>query len=438
MFVVALAMAAMLGVLHARALGAEAQSVARIQAVRLASSITAEAGDDALRDALARALSRSAPTARVILRRDDAPDLAVDSGRRFVEAHTLHIRLSTAAGELETISDATALYEQRWAAAFMCLLLFAGVIALFVLARRMLAHDVVEPLKRVRERMEAVAHPRGTQPASEGESDLERIDMLLDELLTLRARHETAMGKALRQRLQEIARHSRFIEQVGDHFRQPLQALGLFVAGMQPADDDLRQRAVLAQMRTSLARLNEVLDSSLDMARFDAGAVEPSPEEMVASDLFVRVRAAVEDDASRLGVDIRWRGSRLPLHADPSLVAELLQRLVSNAVLSTPHGRVLVAVRRRGSAVRVEVRDNGMGLEPAVQTRVFEELTRLPGHPGYGLGLAVARRIADTLGGSIGVRSQPGRGTLFWAEFPKAAVGPPPPIVTPAAHRLAI
>jgi signal transduction histidine kinase len=74
--------------------------------------------------------------------------------------------------------------------------------------------------------------------------------------------------------------------------------------------------------------------------------------------------------------------------------------------------------------MRLEVRDNGMGLEPAVQARVFEELTRLPGHPGYGLGLAVARRIADTLGGSIGVRSRPGRGTLFWAEFASTAAGP--------------
>jgi signal transduction histidine kinase len=75
--------------------------------------------------------------------------------------------------------------------------------------------------------------------------------------------------------------------------------------------------------------------------------------------------------------------------------------------------------------VRLEVRDNGMGLEPIQQERVFEEFTRLPGHAGYGIALAVARRIVDTLGGSIGVRSSPGRGTLFWVQLEGAAVGPP-------------
>ena len=65
-----------------------------------------------------------------------------------------------------------------------------------------------------------------------------------------------------------------------------------------------------------------------------------------------------------------------------------------------------------------------MGVEPAEQARLFEEFTRLPGQPGYGLALAVARRIADTLGGHIGVRSSPGRGTLFWVELDHAAIGP--------------
>lgn len=431
MTLVALALTATLGILHVRAATAEAHAVARIQATRIAASLAnGQSNEDAMRDALGRALSRSAPTQQVLLHREGMPDLVVDSGRRLDSGTGLRVWTSTAQGEIETVSNASALYERRLAGTLMTLLLCIGVVAVFTVARRTLERDVLVPVERVRGRIDQFLHPRGNQPDAHDDDALRAIDALLDELMELRARHDAAMADALRQRLQDIARHTRFVEQIGDHFRQPLQALALFVAGMQPGED-LRQRAVLGQMRTSLMRLNELLEGLLEMARFDAGAVEPMAVDLIASDLFVRVRAAIEPDATRLGVDVRWRGGRLPLHADPVLLGELLQRLVANAVLSTPHGRVLVAIRRRGNAIRLEVRDNGMGLEPTTQARVFEEFTRLPGHPGYGLALAVARRIADTLGGRIGVRSSPGRGTLFWVQFDGAAVGP-------AAHTFAL
>lgn len=424
MTVIALALTGSLGVLHMRALSGEARTVARIQAIRLGAAIGTTTSDDAVRYALTRALSSSAPTQSLRLRRDDAPDLVIESGRRAPAGRALRVRLNTSLGELETVSDATSLHERRATAAIMTLLLCCGVLGVFLFTRRALERDIIAPIEGMRDRIDTFLHPRQSSARRQDGGELAAIDALLDELVDLRRRHDTAMADALRQRLQDIARHTRFIEQVGDHFRQPLQALALFVAGMQPGED-LRQRAVLGQMRTSLTRLDELLDGLLGMARFDAGAVEPNAVDLIASDLFVRERTAIEDDARRLGVDIHWRGGRLPLHGDPALLGELLHRLVSNAVISTPHGRVLVAARRRGDSVRLEVRDNGMGLEPSQQERVFEEFTRLPGHAGYGIALAVARRIVDTLGGSIGVRSSPGRGTLFWVQLDGAAVGPP-------------
>lgn len=419
---IALALTLMLAVMHLRAISAEALDVARIQAVRIGSVVAPGMGDERLRDLIGRALARSAPTHRVILHRDDLPDLVVDSGRRTPSTPWLSVRLNTPMGEMETFSDASALHERRLAAWLMTGLLGTGILFAFAFGARTIEREASAPLARLRERLDLALHPRDPRAGATTTDDAASLDDLLTELAGLRERQEAAMAEALRLRLHEIARHTRFLEQMGDHFRQPLQALSLFVAGMQPGDD-LRQRAVQGQMQHNLARLGELLDGLLDMARFDAGAVEPEPVELLAADLFVRARAAIAPDAARLGVDVRWRGGALPLRGDPTLLGELLHRLLTSAVACAPQGRVLVAMRRRGADIRLEVRDNGIGIEPAQQERLFEAFTRLPGHPGFGLGLAVARRIADTLGGAIGVRSRPGRGTLYWVHLPGVAMG---------------
>ncbi|MET0936621.1 MAG: hypothetical protein ABWX83_11555, partial [Luteibacter sp.] len=100
MTLVALALSGMLGVVHLRALSAESRTVARIQALRLGASVDTAGSDDAMRDALTRALSRSAPTLSLVLRRDDGPDIAIDSGRSAPQGRTMRVRLNTPAGQL--------------------------------------------------------------------------------------------------------------------------------------------------------------------------------------------------------------------------------------------------------------------------------------------------------------------------------------------------
>lgn len=425
MMFIALALVASLLVLHGQALSAEARDIARIQAIRIAAALPRGADDDVLRVAMARALARSVPTGRAVLHQDDGGVVVVDSERHLSPRYTLTVRLNTPAGELETISDASSLHERRLAAAFMGLWLVAGILYVFFLSSRMAEKESADALRGPRLRVEHALHRRPSAARHSADGEADALDRLLVELGNIRERHEAAMGQAMRLRLHDIARQTRFIEQLGDHFRQPLHALSLFVAGMQPGDD-VRQRGVQAQMRSNLTRLGELLDGLLDLARFDAGAVEPDPVPLLAAELFVRQRTATAGDAGRLGVSIHWRGGRTALHGDPALLGELLHRLLISAIASTPHGRVLVAMRRRGDDVRLEVRDNGMGFEPDQQARIFDGLARLPGHPGLGLGLAVARRIVDTLGGRIGIRSFPGRGTLYWVSLPGVASGTSP------------
>ncbi|TCV93939.1 signal transduction histidine kinase [Luteibacter rhizovicinus] len=416
MTLVALTMVVAFTATYMSSLTTEAQALATAQAFRIGESMVDAGNDEHLRRALQLALTANPPTTLVSLRRDNGRQIVIDNGAPLAKAATYRVTVATPYGELTAISDARPSNDRRTSALWFGTFMTLGILAIFALATCAHASLIVRPLDTVRDRFMRVLRGRPfIEPVQTGVVEFDALDECIDKVAELRAHHEDRMAEALRLRLRDIARQTRFVARFGDHFRQPLQAMGLFVAGMQPGKD-LHQRAALAQIGSNLVRMTELLDALMEMARFDAGIVEPLPVDLIASDLFVRERDTCAAEAHRLHVDLRWRGGRLPLHSDGALLGELLHRLVANAMASAPHGRVLVAARRRGRGVRIEVRDNGVGIDFEQQERIFEEFVRLPGHVDYGLGLTIARRIADVLGGQIGVRSRPGAGSTFWVE----------------------
>ncbi len=116
-------------------------------------------------------------------------------------------------------------------------------------------------------------------------------------------------------------------------------------------------------------------------------------------------------------------GTRAWVHSDPQLLRRVLQNFLSNALRYAEHGRVLLGVRRRGRHLRLEVWDTGAGIAPAEQQLIFQEFRRgsAAGGQGLGLGLSIARRMADMLGHPLGLRSWPGLGSVFHVEVPLAS-----------------
>lgn len=221
-----------------------------------------------------------------------------------------------------------------------------------------------------------------------------------------------------------IPEKAKFVAMVGHHFRQPLQALQLFTASLQ-VRPDIEQQPVLLQMRASIDTMTRLLDVLLDIAQLDAGVIRSHPVAFGAAELFRQHLAELRDMAAQRGVTLLWRGGQHRLYGDVTLSGRLLRELISNAATDTPQGRVLVAIRRRGARFRIEVRDNGAGISVNDQPRIFEEFVQLPAdhgerREGYGLGLALAERLARLLGTRIGLRSIPGRGSTFWFELPSA------------------
>ncbi|ULU27081.1 sensor histidine kinase [Dyella terrae] len=313
-----------------------------------------------------------------------------------------------------------------------------GVLVLAWLARVSIRHRVLEPLSQVRYAVHELVNARHPQldntPAATEFIELRKSLQRLSELQEEQRRdwsamqHDNAVEALDRLRQSQAATRSKsqFIALVSHHFRQPLQALELFAAGLdQNASQE--QQSLFQQMRGSIASMTRLLDALLEISRLDAGVIAVKPVGFTAAELFMRDRTSLNHEAVQQQVTLTWRGSRHQLHGDADVAASLLYQLASNAIANAPAGRVLIAARRRGQSIRIEVRDNGTGIAVIHQQRIFEEFVQLQAgeserRGGYGLGLAIAERLARLLGTRIGLRSEPGRGSTFWFDLPRMPV----------------
>jgi len=221
---------------------------------------------------------------------------------------------------------------------------------------------------------------------------------------------------------------SRFLRAASHDLRQPMQALGLFVAQLHERIQDPETRHLAAQAQVAATAMQELLDAILDISRLDAGLVLPEMVDFQVNHLFQRLNNAFAPTAMQKG--LRWRilPSRAWVLSDPILLERILLNLVANAIRYTDGGGILVGCRRRGDQVRIAVYDTGTGIPASQQRIIFQEFYQIPNpHPnqnqdrrqGLGLGLAIASRLARLLGGHIHVASRPGRGSLFAIDLPR-------------------
>ncbi len=322
-----------------------------------------------------------------------------------------------------------------------------GVLLLTWLAIRALQQNVLRPLQRLQRSLSDTC--AGTDihvevPEAHVEfARLQASSAARCRLLEARGQEATLILRdsriealdQFRQSQTALRSKAQFIALVGDHFRQPLQALQLFTGSLYPGIDS-EQQAVITQMRSSVADMTRLLDALLELSRLDAEVVPVRVAPISVAELFLRWRAEMSEIARAQAVTLHWHPGAHVLVGDAELIGALLIQLVSNAVAwSPPRGQVLLAARRRGGHIRIEVRDRGPGVAAIHHQRIFEEFVRLHDEgerrQGYGLGLAIAARLARRLQTEIGLHSKPGRGSTFFVEFPCApAVGTMAPIAS--------
>ncbi len=229
----------------------------------------------------------------------------------------------------------------------------------------------------------------------------------------------------LRTRKEEAERanlsKSRFLAAASHDLRQPMHALGLFIAELSQQKLDSGGRRLVERIAASAEAMEDLLDSLLDISKLDAGVLQPTVRNFALQPLIERITNERRPSATERGLELRARLTEYWIRSDPVLFQRILGNLVSNAVRYTHEGRILVACRRRGGRLRIEVRDSGVGIAPDAQEIIFQEFVQLENpersrDKGLGLGLAIVRRLTDLLGHRLEVRSRPGCGSVFAVE----------------------
>ncbi len=177
----------------------------------------------------------------------------------------------------------------------------------------------------------------------------------------------------------------------------------------------------LQKVTAAASRLDQLIQ---DVVAFTQLSRQPLELGRVNPEGIVREIVAQDPSLQAPNAEVTVRGTLPAVKAQATLLAECLGNLLSNAVKFVPPGtqpRVEVYGERLGGKVRLWVRDNGIGIEKTAQERIFglfERGHRAEQYGGTGVGLAVVRRAAARMGGSVGLESEPGRGSRFWIELP--------------------
>ena len=320
-----------------------------------------------------------------------------------------------------------------------------------LLARR-LARDVTEPILSIQRAVERIrggrletrvaSHPGQTLYALEdGINDMAAAMQSGRDDLQGRVRAATAELRAQKDEAERAnLAKSRFLAAASHDLRQPLHALTLFAADLEQEAGTDAQRRLAGQITTAAGSLGEMLDGLFELSRLDLGADKSRREPVSLDALIRRTVAAHSHSAQAKGLRLRAAPTRAWTHSDPRLLDRMVGNLVANAVRYTPSGSILVGVRQAGDDLRLEVRDSGVGIAAEHQPLVFQEFFQV-GNPerdagkGTGLGLALVDRMARLLGHPVGLRSAPGRGSVFSITLPRC---PPHTIATAEAAPLAI
>ena len=258
----------------------------------------------------------------------------------------------------------------------------------------------------------------------------------LESLVRFRTRslHEANVKaqKALKAAQEASEAKSTFLANVSHEIRTPLNAISGFITMMLKDETDPQKRKQLQTINEASEILTQLISDILDLSKIESGNMELHFKDFDPRQLFFSIAELYQSRAQEKEIDLSIEFCRDGeethlLHSDPVRIRQVLSNLLSNAVKFTPRGgKVLVGACYRDGWLSISVKDNGIGMSPADQERIFQPFQQASGRDsniqGTGLGLTISREIAEKLKGRLEVRSSPGLGSTFTFSFPARKV----------------
>lgn len=322
-------------------------------------------------------------------------------------------------------------------------LLLAGL-ALAFLAGLFLARRMVVPIQALSRGAARIGSGDLTQRISIKTGD--ELEALADQFNRMAEQLQDSyagLERKVEERTQQLAlanlAKSRFLAAASHDLRQPLHALGLFVAQLRSHMKSAEGGRLVDRIDAAVSAMNELFNALLDISKLDAGVLSTNVTEFPIAQVLRRIESTFAEAAREKGLSFQMVLSSAWVRSDPILLERIVLNLVSNAVRYTRSGSVVVGCRRRGDTANIEVWDSGPGIPKDQQRNIFGEFYRLAGgnnQGGLGLGLAIVDRLCTLLGHPIQLISTPGKGSRFSVVVPLAAARAQ--IVEPQAAQVAI
>jgi signal transduction histidine kinase len=213
-----------------------------------------------------------------------------------------------------------------------------------------------------------------------------------------------------------------FLANMGHEIRTPLNAIVGFADLLPVVEAEADRQQLINEIQNNNRKLLRIIDGLVSMSKIEAEAknLVKSQTDLVQllNDIAKEYGTMVDQQSVILATQFPY--TQFMITTDISKLKEIISNLVQNAVKFTLKGCITLGFDvQQGDHVRIWVKDTGKGIPESEQTKIFERFVKLDEYiPGTGLGLSVAKSHAESLGGTIGVESHLGEGSIFWIDLP--------------------